>query len=379
MTRLSKILLFAALVMSVAFIAENLWAANTVGSLKSAVHNAQTAGVPEGEINRIVTMAYEKQIDPAETANYLHVMTQAKQEQLPIEPFVSKIEEGLAKNVPGPRIEQVLERKLDDYRFAKSVARNLRERNQVAPYSDEYMVRLTETLNCGLSRKNLETLAHEAPNLSLPEVTRAAEVMAALDQLQFDPAMAGQIAMTGLKQNYFSSEKNDFVRSIAAAKAKGVPEGKIATAAVSTMERNESQNQFRARLGITDEDLSGFGPRQTRSQAQIGQGRSGKSSQAGQRGGMGNSGGHGGPGASGGSGGGPGGDGGGSGGDGGSGGGSGGGGAGGGSGGSGGDGDGSGGGGGGGSGGGGGAGGGGGGGAGGGGGSGGGGGGGGRG
>lgn len=295
MAKLFKALFITACMMGVAGNVSLSMAGSTGGNLQGAVNDARDAGIAETDLNRILTKAYEKQIDPDETAGYLHVLTRAKREQLPIEPFVGKIEEGLAKNVPAPRIDQVLQDKLDDYRFARSMAQSFKKEKQVAPYADEYLVRLAETLSCGLSRENLEALSQQGGKLALPEVTRAAEIMAALDQLQFDPDMARQIAMTGLKQNYFAVEQGTFMRSVAAARAKGIPDGKIAAAAVQTMERNESQNQFRARLGITDEDMTGLGPRQTGSRSQIGRGPGGKSSHGGQRGNLGASGGPGGP------------------------------------------------------------------------------------
>ena len=75
MTRLFKILLVASLITGGTFATADVWAENTTGTLKSAVQNAQAVGVSESDINRILAMAYERQIDPAETANYLHIMT----------------------------------------------------------------------------------------------------------------------------------------------------------------------------------------------------------------------------------------------------------------------------------------------------------------
>lgn len=263
--------------------AGDVWAQPQQGRLQAAVLEAQRAGVAETTINSVVTMGYERQLKPDETAALLQVMTAARRENVPLQPFLSKMEEGLAKNVPASRIEQVLTSKLDDYRFAHSLARNrARAGDPQDPIVDAYLVRLTETLYCGLSRHDLDALAKQANDRPLAELTRAAEAMAAMKQMQFEPAVAGQIAATGLRQNYFAQERPDFTRAVAAAKAKGVSSQDITQAAMKTMEKMESPNQFRARLGVTDEDVRGFGPRQERNQAQAGQGLTGKGMPGGQ-------------------------------------------------------------------------------------------------
>lgn len=263
--------------------AADVWAQPQQGRLQAAVLEAQRAGVAETTINAVVTMGYERQLKPDETAALLQVMTAARRENVPLPPFLSKMEEGLAKNVPASRIEQVLTSKLDDYRFANSLARNrARAGHPQEAMVDAFLVRLTETLYCGLSRHDLDALAKQANYRPLAELTRAAEAMAAMKQMQFEPAVAGQIATAGLRQNYFAQERPDFTTTIAAAKAKGVASQDITQAAMKTIEKMESPNQFRARLGVTDEDVRGFGPRQERNQAQAGHGLTGKGMPGGQ-------------------------------------------------------------------------------------------------
>jgi hypothetical protein len=131
-------------------------------------------------------------------AGFIRALTEAQHEGFPLEPFTNKIEEGVAKRVPSPLIQTVLAKKLEDYRFTKSTIQETfekhGEKNPVIPHG--YLLRLSESLSCGLSREELRTLLEHASSPPiLPPLAMAAETMASLKQNQFDPAMAQQIAI----------------------------------------------------------------------------------------------------------------------------------------------------------------------------------------
>lgn len=232
-------------------------AQQTDGRLLTALQGTREAGIPEETLNHLLALAYEKQFDPSGMADLLPILAQCQKEDLPLEPFLSKLEEGISKRIPAPQIQQVLETRREDYRFTRSLIQesgNLP--GKVEPASAESYVRLTETLYCGLSRENLANLLGTSPGSPLPVVSRGAEVLASLKQIRFNPRYAEQIVDTGVKQGYFTWEQKDFARIVALAKKKGLQDDQIAAAALAVMGSRGSQNDFSSRLGITDRERS---------------------------------------------------------------------------------------------------------------------------
>ena len=230
-------------------------------SLVVALQEARNAGVPETSINRLLALGYEKQVEPSAMGNLLTILTQCQQEKLPLQPFLSKIEEGFAKRVPASRIEQVLQNKLSDYRFTRSLIEGLvKGHGEADSISPEYLVRLTETLSCGVSREDLDRLLNEFPDAPLPILTRGAETLASLRQIRFDPKMSEQIVDTGVTQGYFTAERRDFARSIVAARNKGLQDDQIVRAALEVIEKGGSQADFLSQLEISAQDVDRQGP-----------------------------------------------------------------------------------------------------------------------
>lgn len=229
--------------------------------LENSLQQAREAGISEATLKRLLALAYEKQVEPAGMANLLPVLAQCQRDNLPLEPFLSKIEEGISKRVPAYRIGQVLKTRLDDYRFTRSLlALGVGSGSEIDAAATVFHIRLTETLYCGLSREDLAHLAGVFPSASLPELSRGAEVLATLKQLCLEPQLADQIVATGMEQGYFAVEQRDFGRLVAMAKKKGLADTQIAAAALEVIKSKGSQNDLSSRLGITSQDGAHEGP-----------------------------------------------------------------------------------------------------------------------
>lgn len=230
-------------------------------SLTDAVAEARVAAISEATLNRLLTLGYQKQIDSSVMARLLLVLTQVRRERVPLEPFVAKLEEGLAKNVAGPVIEKVMLERLDQYRFTRALIEQSQTRSQFdSGLVDESWVRFTESSYCGLTRQDLERVLHHDPQASLAMVARAAELLATLKQFHWDANLADQIVATAVKEKYLSRERGDFMRALGAARAKGLSDRTITDAALATMAAAETGLGLADRLGISSGELGAQGP-----------------------------------------------------------------------------------------------------------------------
>jgi hypothetical protein len=116
-------------------------------SLSGVVSEAREAGVPDATLNTLLALGYEKQIDSAAMADLVRILGEARREDMPLEPFVMKIEEGVIKRVPAPFIMKALTRRLEDYHFVRSTLYEAMKRTKgPRDVPQEYLMRLTETL-----------------------------------------------------------------------------------------------------------------------------------------------------------------------------------------------------------------------------------------
>jgi hypothetical protein len=239
------------------FLHSYAYAQATRGNVVDAVKEARAAGVSATTLNHLLTLGYENQVESQAMVRFIQIMTEVRREEVPVEPFSNKIEEGLAKRVPVSAIQQVLTKKLDDYRFTLSLLRDISKKqgkkHKVPP---EYLLRFSESLSCGISRENLRILLeHGFSSSSWSTLAMAVETVASLEQNQFNPVTAQQIAFAGIKENYFTPEKRNFPRIILIAKQKGMDDQRIATVAIDTIQHKGSVQDLASRLGVTGEDL----------------------------------------------------------------------------------------------------------------------------
>jgi hypothetical protein len=137
-----------------------------------AVKEARSVGVPTSTLNQLLALGYQHQVDSKMMTSFVRTLTEAQREAIPLTPFANKIEEGLAKRVPHPIIQQVLQKKLDDYHFTRSAIQDTfkkRGEKQVA-VAPEYLLRLSESLACGISREIYVVLLNRLlpSSLSMP-------------------------------------------------------------------------------------------------------------------------------------------------------------------------------------------------------------------
>jgi len=279
----------------------------------STVQSAKASGVSEELISRILVVGYHYNLDSRDLVSFLVIATEAGKRELPVEPFVGKMEEGLAKRVETHRIQQVLRHDLIQYGFVQDLLqKTLFEKG----YKPENMksgavVRLARTLSMGIAQNEMEALLHDAPRVSMGEIVDAVEFTAALKQAGEEFPEAKEITLVGLQNGFFTRTAWNLALMVSVAKTNHLPEDEIKTAALEVVKGNKTVLEAHTDLGLDPKSLA-RGP--ILSAPSASGGAKGASMGKGQTGGAGQGGHGGGGGGSGGGGGGPGGGGGGSGG-----------------------------------------------------------------
>lgn len=230
--------------------------------ISGAVRQAQDAGVPPLALNRLLAMSYEHGLKPGEVEGLLRAVLQAQKDGFPVQPFINKIEEGLAKRVAPSRIEEVLKKKGEDYRFARSLLedRARRQGSREPPAPMEVQIRLAELLNAGLVREDMRKVVSDFPSAPLPVLVRGVELLATLKQIRLDASRAGQIVSSGLNRGYFTAEQQDFGRILATAKSRGRSDEELTTAALTVIENNAPASRLASLLGVSASELGSRGP-----------------------------------------------------------------------------------------------------------------------
>lgn len=236
-------------------------AGESPGSLADAVAEAQQSGIPSEDLNRLLTFGYENQVDLEGMARLVRTLTEAQKEGIPLKPLWSKIQEGLAKRIPMPVLVEVVAKKEQDYRLVRSwIEEYNRTQASHVRVPEETLIRLTESLYCGLSKEELRGMLEQFPGVPLGTMTRGVEIFASLRQMAFDPKLSRDIVSTGLNRSFFTANERDFVRSIDIARSRGLTDKEIAATAIGVMEMHGTYSDFTARVGVTEKDLGQYGP-----------------------------------------------------------------------------------------------------------------------
>ena len=226
--------LFLLLCLLVPFFIFSPASAENATDVTAAVKRARDSGVPENVLSQMLAFGYKYNLKAVEMANFVNITREAKEEDLPISPLVSKMEEGLGKRIHAGIIERVLRQQLSQYRFTRKVAYKTMNRWSIPTQSLESgeLVRLSKTLSMGISRQEMEGFFARAPQAPIAEIVNALELMAALKQSHLQTEMSEEIVFTGLKKGFFSKTAWNLPLMVSAAKSKKVADEKIKAVAI---------------------------------------------------------------------------------------------------------------------------------------------------
>ena len=230
--------------------------AAVTNALTKAAEEARQAGVPDTTVISLLALGYENGVEPASMANMVRTTGEIKKKDLPLEPFVKKIMEGVAKRVPTSSIESLLNQKQEDYLFTQSITIAYLKKHgirQQLPPDD--LVAIAESLYSGMTRQDLTVTMERAPAVPLFTLKRVINVQASLKQAGFDPKLSDRIISTALERNFFERQRRGFVRAILAARRKGVSDLEITEAALSIMRTGGTVGGFCLQIGVSSSEI----------------------------------------------------------------------------------------------------------------------------
>jgi hypothetical protein len=224
-------------------------------SIAEATQAARAAGVPEVVLNRVLTLSLERQLSPQYVSSFLTTLRLARMNDLAVEPFLLKIEEGLAKGIPPKSIAIALEQKIDDYRFVQDLVHRKGPVKAPGALPAEDLTVLVDSLSAGVSRQELERFVESAPPVPSAMLAIAVDNLALLKQTDLNADLINRMLMTGLRLKGFTPSWRYLAKVVVAAQAKGISGEQIAEATVAALEEKRDLRELMYALGFTSRDI----------------------------------------------------------------------------------------------------------------------------
>lgn len=218
-------------------LALSLWAVAPGPVLASSLGGVLDKARAEGRLTAEEATAIESTVEGA------------RSQGLPAGPFAAKVDEGLAKRVPGRGILNALEVMRDDYLFARTTL----ARDGVDP-APEDVVMAGDSLRLGLTRRELAELANLQPRAAAAMLATAARTRAYLNGISFPPALSADILRQGLATGTLTPGWTQLFRVVQRARDAGRPDAAVAEAAIRTLGEGGGPADLLQELGFTGRD-----------------------------------------------------------------------------------------------------------------------------
>ncbi|MCJ2163579.1 MULTISPECIES: hypothetical protein [unclassified Pseudodesulfovibrio] len=221
-------------------------------SLVDLADRARKCGVFSETVDRVLSSVSSGVLAESDAQSLLSPLLEACETGLPTAPFEDKLEEGLSKSVAPPLVVRALERKLEEYTFARS----LLDGRLVAP-DPRPLVVLGEGLSKGTPREDVQAYVVDFSSQPPEPFLTGAEMTSLLGQVGFDYDLTRSMLQAGFDSKGLTYEWRFFVRLVLVARQRGLTDEAIAGGAVQVLSANGSLSDVSARLGFTSRSLTG--------------------------------------------------------------------------------------------------------------------------
>jgi hypothetical protein len=170
--------------------------------------DAVRAGVSEDDVAELVQRGVSRGVQAGELAGLLEIVAEAKRHDLPVEPVLDKVKEGLAKRVPPERIVSAASRISRDLAAARDLIQQAERagvRVEKARARRKAMEAVADALGQGVPIQELEKLARQIAGSSRREegmslLEEAVEAVEDLAEMGLSPPDAVQTVAAALSQ-----------------------------------------------------------------------------------------------------------------------------------------------------------------------------------
>lgn len=256
--------------------------------IQNSVQQARTAGVSDHLLNRILTAGYSYNVSSRHMIQWLNMMKQAAEHDIPQEPLADKLEEGLSKRIEVARINAVLEKQLEHLQWADQQLQYQFNR-QHKNYSVA-VTRIADLMMTGLSKQEITSIIHATPAPELNSSLNGLTFYTVLNQADIPADNSQKIVVSGMKKGVFSEFPVELAFLVKAAHSNHIPREDIIreTEMVLNSQQSLEQMQHNLNLESVQHPTGVSGQNRSRNRHRQGAGQNGSGS------GSGNSGGHGG-------------------------------------------------------------------------------------
>ncbi len=212
---------------------------------------AEATGMPPHILQRLLAKGYRSQGAVKELGQLLCLIVRAEEDGFVPDLLFLKLEEGLAKNASLSNIKSAIERKIDDMAFAQ---RLLSGRGK-PKIEDDNVTRIARAMSAGLTRRKLQSLFSRPAGAPLEMQVTAAEMMAYGGAIGYDTRLMDQIVKAGLTYRSLHDEWSYFIKVIAKARKKKIPDQRVADQTIQTLSKKGTLNDLISALGMKPTDV----------------------------------------------------------------------------------------------------------------------------
>jgi hypothetical protein len=190
------------------------------------------SGIPFEDTKKIIENSIEESLDAYSIKKVFDIILETKQEGLPTETLINKVNEGFAKNVNNSEIISVISTKAENLKKAAEILNEARQEGLEIDNGEEIVKVLADSLENDVPQESLSWLLKTGTveGSSIEEITEISEELSYLSLLAFDSGFSPEeVSLLFKKATENSSKIEEMCENI-----KSSLETKISTAKIET-------------------------------------------------------------------------------------------------------------------------------------------------
>ncbi|MBN1226008.1 MAG: hypothetical protein JXA79_03370 [Deltaproteobacteria bacterium] len=199
------------------------WSFTPCFSLSSAWGESGESIAVTEKWQKLVEISAQRQIPEKDLSPLLNMIQQAADAGFPVDPFLDKALEGMAKQIAPPVIVNVLDKRLHHYTTCQEILNQIPEvQKEPAFQKQQSLTIMAESMARGVSGEELKKLSTHAPAPRSVTLANASEDLATLKALDFSSTDAQEIVQSRLQQGIYKKSSQGMALTIRQARKKGV-------------------------------------------------------------------------------------------------------------------------------------------------------------